>query len=164
MRINIRDKAGDTIFGVTVDPAKPPTVVKPADEPGPTVSLDWDRALDDQRQLRRCPVCGCPDLFARKQLPQLTAFVVLILAAVAAMVLFGLQMVELAIGVLVLLVVIDVGIFLFAKRVLECYRCRSAFRDMPIRRRHPRYDAALAEKYRREAAQAPAQHHGAAKS
>src|SRR5690606_19447450 len=141
------------IFGVTVDPARPPTMVKPTDQEGPTISLDWDRALDDQRHLRRCPVCGCTDLFARKQLPQLTAFVVLILAAVAAMVLFGLQMVELAIGVLVLLVLVDAAIFLFAKRVLECYRCRSAFRDMPIRRQHPRYDAALAEKYRRDAAE-----------
>ena len=73
MRIDLRLKPNETAFGVVVNPAKPPTVVKPRGPDGPTVTLDWERALDDQKRLRHCPVCGCPDLFKRKRVPQLTA-------------------------------------------------------------------------------------------
>ncbi len=150
MRIDLRIKPDETAFGVEVDPAKPPSVVKPRGADGPTVKLDWERALDDQRHLRHCPVCGATDLFARKRVPQLTSFVILVAAAVGAMVFYGFGLVWPAVTVLVVLVAVDAAIFLFAPRVLECYRCHSAFRMMPIRRDHPRYDKATAERYRRE--------------
>src|SRR5690606_31717082 len=98
------------------------------------------------KHLRRCPVCGCNDLFMRKELPQVTALVAIVLAAVVAMVLFGLQQVWWAIAVLVVVAALDLGIFLFAKRVLECYRCRSVFRDVPVARGHPRWEAGTADR------------------
>lgn len=150
MRIQVRNSAGETIFGFDVNPSSPPTVVKSPHPERPTITLDWDRALDDQKHLRRCPVCGCNDLFVRKELPQVTALVAIVLAAVVAMVLLGLQQVWWAIGVLVVVAALDLGIFLFAKRVLECYRCRSVFRDVPVPRGHPRWEAATADRYRRE--------------
>jgi hypothetical protein len=150
VRIQVRNSAGETIFGFDVDPSKPPTVVRSPHPERPTITLDWDRAVDDHRHLRRCPVCGCDDLFARKELPQVTALVAIVLAAVVAMVLLGLQMVGWAIALLAIVGAIDLGIFLYAKRVLECYRCRSVFRDVPIRRGHPRWEASLAERYRRQ--------------
>lgn len=148
MKVQVRNKSGETVFGFEVDPAKPPPMIKSPQPERPTISLDWDRAIDDQRHLRRCPVCGCPDLFARKQLPQVTALVLVVLAAVIAIVLFGLGNLAWAIAVLVIVLAIDVGIFLFAKRVLECYRCHTAFRDMPIPRNHPRWDSNVAQRYR----------------
>ena len=149
MRIQIRNSPNETGFGIVVDPAQPPAVVRQHEDRA-AVSLNWEQALDDERRLRRCPVCECPDLFARKEVPQLTAFVVLIFTAVVAMVLFGFGMIKIAIGALVVVALVDLAIFLFARRVLECYRCHSIFRSVPIRRGHPRWDHSLAERYQGE--------------
>lgn len=151
MRIDLRIKPDETAFGVEVDPAKPPTTLKPRGEKGPTVRLDWERALDDHKHLRHCPVCGCPDLFARKQVPQLTAFVILLAAAIAAMALYGFGQIWPAGLVFLILLAVDIVIYLWAPKILECYRCHSVYRLVPIRRGHPRYDKTLADRYKREA-------------
>lgn len=153
VRMKIRDKSDETIFGVEVDLAKPPPMVKRPDQNGALMSLDWDRALDDNRRLRRCPVCGCPDLFVRKQVPQLTLFAAPIVAAIVAMVLYGFGMLWPALAVLAVVVLVDLGIFLYIPRVLECYRCHTQFRGMPISHRHPRWEKGLADRYANEAAQ-----------
>jgi len=149
VRINVKDKNGQSIFGVVVNPERPPTVVRsPLDDAAP-MTLDWDRAMDDSHHLRRCPVCGCEDLYVRKELPHLTLFVVLLFAAVVAMLMFGLVGLEWAVLTLVLLLGVDLGIFFFSKRILVCYQCLTEFRDVPIRRRHPGFDRAVAQRHRR---------------
>ena len=148
--MKIRNSSNETAVGIDVDLAKPPTVVRRPDANNAAMSLDWDRALDDNRRLRRCPVCGCPDLFLRKQLPQITSFIAIIAAAIVAMLLYGIGMLWLAVAVLVVVVAADVAIFLYTPRVLECYRCRTQFRGMPINRRHPRWESGTADRYERE--------------
>ncbi len=135
----------------------PPAVVRPntgaaatnAPGNGTDVYLDWDRAVDDEGHLRRCPVCGCRELFVRKDFPQVTGFVVVVAAAVVSMILFGAGEVTAALAVLAAVVVIDFVVFFFTGKTLVCYRCRSEFRDLPIRRDHPGWDLAIGEKYRR---------------
>jgi hypothetical protein len=133
---------------VHVDLQDPPTVVRLPDPNRTTVSLDWDRALDDEQHLRHCPVCGCEDLYARKQVPQVTIFALLILAALAAIVIFGLGEAIWALIALALILGLDLAIFYFAKRIMVCYDCLSEFRGMPIRRDQPAWDPAVAERYR----------------
>lgn len=148
MRIDLRDERRQRLFSVEVDLLSPPAVVRPPDGQGPAVHLDWDRALDDEHHLRRCPACGCVDLFARKRLPQLTAFALLLLAAVVVMLLLGVEQVGLVAALLGVMLVLDVGIFLFSPRELVCYRCHSVFRGVPIRRDHPGWQSAVGERYR----------------
>ncbi|MEX2389501.1 MAG: hypothetical protein WD534_16615 [Phycisphaeraceae bacterium] len=147
MRIELRNERRQRLYAVHVDLEDPPTVVRSPDALGPTVHLDWDRALDDEHHLRRCPACGCGELFARKRMPQVTGFVLILLAAVVAMVLFGIGEPGLAVLVLLLVLGVDVMIFLFTRRELVCYRCRSVFSGMPISRRHAAWENAVGERY-----------------
>lgn len=156
MRIDIKDKQGHPRLTVHVDPSAPPTVVKAEDGRGPAVSLDWDRAVDDEGRLRHCPVCGCSDLYISKQVPQLTVFALVIAAAVIAMVFYGFGLSTPALVALLLVLTLDVAIWFFAKRMLVCYRCSAEFRDVPISPGHHRWDANTAERYRPSDASRPA--------
>lgn len=147
MHIELRNAQRQRLFAVEIDPDEPPAVVRPPSGDGAAVHLDWDRAIDDEHHLRRCPACGCPELFAAKQVPQITAFVLILLAAVIAMVLFGFGHVLGAVVILAVVLAIDAGIYLFARRKLVCYRCRSTFSRLPIARRHPGWETVVAEKY-----------------
>jgi len=151
VRIDIRNLARKRLFTVEVDASRPPTVVKgPADShaEGQEVFLNWDRAMDDEGHLRRCPICGCRELFVRKDFPQLTGFAVVAMAAGMALYLFAVDLFFWAFGLMAAIVVLDVIIFFFTGRCLVCYRCRSEFRDLPIRKDHPGWDLAIGEKYR----------------
>ncbi|MEZ6193508.1 MAG: hypothetical protein R3C45_19735 [Phycisphaerales bacterium] len=161
MRIDLRNTDRERLFTVEVDPASPPTVVRgtvesqgEGDDDQPTgrtqaVSLNWDRAIDDEKHLRRCPACGCEDLYARHQFPRLTAFVMIALAAVVAIAMLGLGQLHYALIVLGLVGLVDVGVYLFfSGKVLICYRCHSEYRDLPIGREARSWRAELDERYR----------------
>lgn len=149
MRINLNNTDREPMFAIDVDLKNPPAVVK---DPGgghkAEVYLDWDQTRDDQGGLRRCPVCGCRELFSRKDFPQQAGIMMVGIAAVTAMVLFGMRQVLAGLVVLGAMVVVDVVIYFFTGRCLVCYRCRSEFRRLPIRRDYPRWDLSIGEKYR----------------
>lgn len=151
MHIVLRNGRHQALFAVEVDLASPPTIVHSPAGDGQVAHLDWDRALDDEHHLRRCPVCGCQHLFARKALPQLTGFSLLVLAAIVATWLFygGGHMMP-AVIVLAIVMGLDAAIYFFARRELVCYRCQSSFHDMPIRSDHPRWQKTLSQRYARE--------------
>ncbi len=147
------------MFTTVVDTAKPPTVVRgPAnsEREGQEVFLNWDRAMDDEGHLRRCPVCGCRELFVRKDFPQLTGFAIVAMAAGVALYLFATDLMPWAVLLMAGIVVLDVIIYFFTGRCLVCYRCRSEFRDLPIRKDHPGWDLAIGEKYRQRTYEADA--------
>ncbi|GAB4195450.1 MAG: hypothetical protein Kow00105_09690 [Phycisphaeraceae bacterium] len=160
MRIDLRNTRREKLFTVEVDPENPPTVVRGEPE-GRSISdetsqsnthavhLNWDRVFDDEKHLRRCPVCGCEDLYARHQFPRLTAFVMIALAAVVAIVMLGLGELSYALIVLGVVGLVDVGVYLFfSGKVVVCYRCRSEFRDIPISRGVHPWQAEVEERYR----------------
>lgn len=164
VRISIRDDRGRRLPAVQVDAAHPPSVLHaPAAAAGnrgaggatTEVFLNWDRALDDKGCLRRCPVCGCEDFFARKSLPQVTGLVVLVLAAVTAIVFLGPHVLLAGLLVLALVAGLDLAIRFFARWRLVCYGCRAEFLDTVVDRHHPRWNMALAEKYRAHRATRP---------
>ncbi len=158
VRILVRDRQRRRLFAVGIDPAQRPTVVRDPKQAGGAIGgeapdtgevcLNWDRALDDQGRLRRCPVCGCRELYVRKDFHQVTGLAIVLLAAVTAMVLFGMRQVFTAVLVLAGVVLLDVIIYFFSGRCLVCYRCRSEFRDTPIDRHHQPWDLSIGEKYR----------------
>ena len=150
MRIDLHNQKHERLFKVEVDLSDPPSVVRPpAGGDQQAVYLSWDQAIDDGRHLRRCPVCGCRELFARKDFHQVTGLVIVIAAAVIAMVLFlGMREVVWGFGVLMAAALIDAIVYLFVGRCLVCYRCRSEFRDLDIPRNHRGWDLSIGEKYR----------------
>lgn len=151
MRILLRTQDRQPLYSVEVPLKSPPAVVKDPRGAGPQVSLNWDEAFQDDKHLRRCPVCGCRELFMRKDFPQVTGFLIVAAAVVFSMILYGHGQLKLALGVLVLVALIDLLVFFFTSRCLVCYRCRSEFRDLPIARDHPGWELAVGEKYRQQA-------------
>lgn len=118
-----------------------------APPPSTEVFLNWDTALDDAGQLRRCVACGCPDLFKEKAFPQVTGFVV-VLAFVGALVgVFGLVTNLPVLIVMAVVLVLDISILLFSRRRLVCYRCRSTYHDLPIARYHRSWDRTTADRH-----------------
>jgi hypothetical protein len=113
------------------------------------VHLNWDRAIDDEQHLRRCPACGCEDLYVRHEMPRLTAFVMIALAAVIAIVMLGLGRLTHALIVLGVVGLIDAGVYLFfSGKVMVCYRCRSEYRGMPIGGDARPWESGLEEQHR----------------
>ena len=53
-------------------------------------------------------------------------------------------------GALVLLAAaaFDFALYAFVPRITVCYRCRTAFRDVPLNPEHGGYELAIGEKYR----------------
>lgn len=134
----------------TVDPKRPPAVLRPSGE-GEEVFLTWERVIDDGGCVRCCPVCGCRDIFVRKDFPQAIGFTIVLLAGLGAMVLFGLDQVIWAGLLLISVVAIDVVAYFFVPKCLVCYRCRSEFRDTPIAKDQKPWDLSIGEKYRQAA-------------
>jgi len=168
MRIDLRNPKRERLFTVEVDPASPPTVVRPVGSGGSGVAealgsggtggvggtggavhLNWDRAIDDEQHLRRCPACACEDLYVRHEVPRLTAFVMIALAAVMAIVVLGLGRLHYALIVLGSVGLIDAGVYLFySGKVMVCYRCRSEYRGMPIGREAKPWESGIDEQHR----------------
>lgn len=146
MRIELRDLDRKRIGRVDVDAARRPTrVAVPA--AGREVFLKWDTALDDAGQLRRCVVCGCSDLFSEKAFPQVTGFVVVFAFAGAVVGALGYANTPPVLIAMLAVLVLDVAIFIFSRRRLVCYRCRSSYHRLPIARYHGTWDRPTAERH-----------------
>lgn len=152
MRISVRDESRHRIGTIEVDPdVRPPRAqIAGGDR---DVYLDWAMALDDAGHLRRCIVCGCPNLYREKAFPQVTGFVVVLAFAGAIVGALGLATPPLLIAMGVVLV-LDVAILLFSRRRLVCYRCASSFHGAPIAGYHKGWDRTMAERHGRAASEA----------
>lgn len=155
MRIDVHDESRQLLFREAVDP--PASHVR-------DVELRWEGAIDGDGYLRLCPVCGCRELFVRKDFPQKFGLTMVVIAAAAALVLFTMGQVIAAFAVLGAMAVIDAVVYLLTPRCLVCYRCRSEFRDTPIAADHEPWELATGEKYRQllnpDADNADGQDHG----
>jgi hypothetical protein len=111
------------------------------------IFLHWDTALDDAGHLRRCIICRCPDLFREKAFPQVTAFVVVLAFAGAALGALGYATTPPMLIAMAVVLVLDIAILVFSRRRLVCYRCRSSYHDLPLARYHRPWDRSTAERY-----------------
>ena len=147
VRILLREPDGSRAT-LNVDPAQRPPRVQTLEETR-DVFLEWDQALDDDGQLRRCLSCGGP-LYRRKALPQLTGFVIVLAFALALVGILGFaDNIPLLIGMSCVLL-LDIAILLFAQTYLDCYRCRSSHRRLKIASYHRPWERAFAERNRPE--------------
>ncbi len=155
MRIDLHDENRRHLMWVEIDPASPPRVVHGRGPRGPQERyLEWERVFDDEGHLRRCPACGCTELYHRSSCPPLTGFVVVLVVALICLALWGFSdaPLELVVGVLVVLAIANVLISVLAPKYLGCYACQSRYFGAGVSRDRRDWDAAVAEKYRKEPA------------
>ena len=146
MRIELRDENRRRIGRIVVDPALRPTRVTIVDSDR-EVFLTWDTAQDDAGHLRRCVVCGCPDLFREKAFPQVTVFVVVLAFAGAVLGALGYATTPPMLIAMGIVLAVDIAILLFSRRRLVCYRCRTSYHGLPPARYHRSWDRAMADRY-----------------
>lgn len=142
----MRDEDRQRLGRIDVDPAARSTRVQIPDSDR-EVFLQWDAAVDDAGRLRRCVVCGCPDLYVQRMFPQLTGFVVVLAFAGAAIGILGLAENPLVLAALVIVLILDVASFAFRRHRLVCYRCRSSYSNVEISRHLKPWDRAVAERH-----------------
>jgi hypothetical protein len=161
MRIELRDSKGRRLSRVEVDErARPARVQVPVsagrpDASGQDLYPRWDEALDDAAALRRCVVCGCPDLYVRKNLPQVTPFILVLAFSGVAVAALGYATNPLVNGALAALLVVDVLTLALARRQLVCYGCGAIFHRVRIARYMRPWDRAVAERVRNEPVDLP---------
>ena len=145
MRADVRTTEGERLGRVEIDESTRPVRIQPPLSESPLFP-EWDGALDDAGHLRSCVICGHTRLYRSRSLPQLTPFVVLLAFAGAAVGLLGFATNPLILGLLGLLLVADVGLLLFARTRIVCYRCGTVYDRLPIARYHHPWEASIAER------------------
>lgn len=155
--MQLKNHQGQSLPRMEINVSQPPRMVPDtaAAQPGKEMYLQWDGALDDEGHLRQCPACGCRELFVRKLVPQVTAFVLIVLAAAISVAFFAADKVGSSIVVLLVVIVVDVLIYFFSPRTLVCYRCRSQYSQLPIALTQKSWDVPTGERHRKEAIGTP---------
>lgn len=155
MRIEPRDASGRRLARVELDERARPARVALGGRSG-EVFLRWEGALDDASALRRCVICGSADLYARKNFPQVTPFVVALAFGGVAVAVLGYTANPVVFALLAALLAIDVIVLLVAQRQLVCYGCGSIYTSLRIARYHRPWDRAVAERVAKSPPELPA--------
>lgn len=155
MRIEPRDASGRRLARIEVDERSRPARVHVPGVPQ-DVFLRWEGALDDASSLRRCAICGCGELYTRKNLPQVTPFVVVLAFAGVAVALLGYSTNPIVYGLLALLLAVDVLTLALSERQVVCYACGAVYSRLRIARYLRRWDRSVAERVAREPVDLPA--------
>lgn len=122
---------------------------------GVDLFLRWDEALDDAGSLRRCVVCGCGELYARKSLPQVTPLVVVLAFSGTVVAVLGYANNPIVFALLATLLAVDVLTLALARRQLVCYGCGALYERLRIARYHRRWDRSVAERVGRQPVDLP---------
>jgi len=93
-----------------------------------------------------CAVCGCRELFIRKDFPQRLGLIIVIAFGLAAIYAFTFSVIV-AWTILAAAVVVDVIIYAIIGRVTTCYACRAEYRKGKLNPAHEGFDLARSEKY-----------------
>ena len=148
MRIELRDSNGRRLARVDIDErARPARVEIPG---GSALFPRWDEAIDDAGKLRKCVVCGCDQMYARKNFPQVTPFIVVLAFSGAAAIILGLVNNPLIFAGLAALLALDVAVLILARTRLTCYGCGAVYGALRIARYHKQWDRAVAERIGKE--------------
>src|SRR5262249_42890745 len=108
----------------------------------------WNSAAIREGKISDCPLCGCGELYVRKDFPQRVGLLLVIAVGIAAWWLVARGELLGSLGVLAALVLVDLLIYSLVAKITVCYRCRAEFRDLSVNPEHTGFDLATAEKYR----------------
>lgn len=96
-------------------------------------------AVGPEGNLKRCPCCGCPDLYRQRDFNRKIGIGIIVVGALLAPFTHYLS--------LPLFAAVDFLIFYFVPDVVICYHCQAAFRGYPGIRDVPAFDLNVSDKY-----------------
>ncbi len=98
------------------------------------------------RTLQKCALCGGEEMFIRKNFPQITGLLIVLVAGLVS-VLYLRTNTALAYGVLAAAMLADAIIYYLVGTVTVCYRCRTEYWGVARNENHDWFDLAASEKY-----------------
>lgn len=104
-----------------------------------------DAVVRDGR-VDRCPLCGCRELFIRRDFPQKLGLLIVVGAALLSLLTYK-GNILVSWGVLGAAVGVDLIIYMLVGTVTACYACRAEFRKVAPNPEHEGFDLARSEKY-----------------
>ena len=117
-------------------------------------ACDWTRSLPADVEQRKhpsaCLVCGCRDLWRRKNFPQQLGVGVVVLAALLSTIAWAWHEPLWAYGVLMAAAAFDMILFTFMPDVLVCYRCGARYLKFDPSGQTPHFNLETAERHRQE--------------
>ena len=96
--------------------------------------------------LRKCALCGGEEMFIRKNFPQVTGLLIVLVAGLISF-LYLRTNTALAYGVLAAAMLADAIIYYLVGVVTVCYRCRTEYWGAARNQNHDWFDLATSEKY-----------------
>lgn len=103
-------------------------------------------AVRNENMVERCAVCGCTELFIRKDFPQRLGFIIIVIFGAAAIFFFRISVV-IAWAVLAGALLVDLVIYSLIGKVTACYACRAEYRKCNLNPAHEGFDLSTSEKY-----------------
>jgi hypothetical protein len=97
-----------------------------------------------------CTVCGCRDLYRKKDFPHALGMAILVLACLATVVTYWLYHPWLTWAILIGTALFDGLLYLWVGDVVTCYRCNAHFRGYAANPGHGPHELTVAERYRQE--------------
>ena len=94
-----------------------------------------------QARLERCPVCNGYEFYRQRDFNRRLGVALVILGAILAWPTKGISLLVVAL--------IDLGLYALLPRITICYRCEAIFRGLPAGAGGGDFDLATADKYRR---------------
>ncbi len=108
--------------------------------------LNISETMRMRQSVDRCAVCGCNELFLRKDFPQRIGVLVVVVFGLLGLYYFQISVVK-AWLILAAAAVIDLLIYAFIGRVTTCYACRAEYRHGRLNPTHADFDLATSEKH-----------------
>jgi hypothetical protein len=100
--------------------------------------------------LQACAVCGCPDLYKKKDFPHTVGLLLLVAAFAASAVTYLLYMPVATWAILIGTAVFDGVLYLLVGDALVCYRCGAHHKGFAAAPRHEPFEITIGERYRQE--------------
>ena len=130
------------------------------------IPLDWETAVacpecswkqstssaaaSDER-LNECLVCGCKELFLRKNFSQRLGVTIVVIAATASAIAWAYYMWYTAYGILFAAALLDLYLYFTVGNLLQCYRCNAEYRGLPHVDDREAFSLETHERYRQQA-------------
>jgi hypothetical protein len=110
------------------------------------------QAATDGGGLERCVVCGCDELFVRKDFPQRLGVLIVIVGFAISTVFWAYRMPIATFAAMFAVAAIDFALYFFVPNGLMCYRCHSQYHRPHDMGEFEAFELETHERYRQHAA------------
>ncbi|MCG8586729.1 MAG: hypothetical protein MI757_18660 [Pirellulales bacterium] len=107
---------------------------------------------DSDGKLTSCVVCGCNELFVRKDFPQRLGVLIVIIGFAISTVFWAYRMPIAAFAAMFAVAAIDFALYFFVPNALMCYRCHAQYRGSADMGDFGAFELETHERYRQQAA------------